>query len=338
MAETDTSASPPGPSKAPLADAEKSAPGTEDDPGNLWPDASLIGVALIWGINIPIMKNGLEVVDHYFFNAVRLAVSVVVLLSFALWERQRGKRMSADLPKWKIVLYSLIVSGFYQWLFLLGINNTTSGNTALIISTIPMWTALLARIFLKDKLAPLSWCGLLLALMGTIVVALQKGDVTADVTHLTGNLFILGCAVTWAAGTVYSRPMLTQISPMQLSGYAATMALPVHLWLGFSNGRADMAALQSAEMWMIILYSGVLSTGLALPMWSFGVRHAGPAHAAIMQNMVPVIAIIAAWLTRGETATIPQLMGGGLILTGLFVMRKGRSLREKAKRLAAKAA
>lgn len=305
---------------------------------NWWPDASLVGVALIWGINIPVMKNGLEDVNHYFFNAVRLAVSVIVLLSFALRERARGKRMSADLPRRKVIVYSLIVSGLYQWLFLMGIDNTTSGNTALIISTIPMWTALLARMFLKDKLAVLSWCGLVVALAGTVVVALQKGDVSANAEHLTGNLFILACAIAWAAGTVYSRPMLTQISPMQLSGYAAAMALPLHLYLGFSHGRADWSALQSVELWMIILYSGVLSTGLALPMWSYGVRHAGPAHAAIMQNMVPVIAIVAAWITRGESATTPQLLGGGLILTGLFVMRKGRSLREKKERLAAQTA
>lgn len=311
---------------------------TAAEPVNWWPDASLVGVALIWGINIPIMKNGLEDVNHYFFNAVRLAVSVAVLLSFALWERARGKRMSADLPKRKIVVYSLIVSALYQWLFLMGIDNTTSGNTALIISTIPMWTALLARMFLKDRLALMSWCGLLVALTGTIVVALQKGDVSANTEHLTGNLFILACAIAWAAGTVYSRPMLTQISPMQLSGFAAAMSLPLHLYLGFSNGRADLPALQSVNLWLILLYSGVLSTGLALPMWSFGVRHAGPAHAAIMQNMVPVIAIIAAWLTRGETATVPQLVGGGLILIGLFVMRRGRSQREKAERAAGKIA
>ena len=210
---------------------------------NWWPDASLVGVALIWGINIPVMKNGLEDVNHYFFNAVRLAVSVIVLLSFALRERARGKRMSADLPRRKVIVYSLIVSGLYQWLFLMGIDNTTSGNTALIISTIPMWTALLARMFLKDKLAVLSWCGLVVALAGTVVVALQKGDVSANAEHLTGNLFILACAIAWAAGTVYSRPMLTQISPMQLSGYAAAMALPLHLYLDPSVSIHPMAAI-----------------------------------------------------------------------------------------------
>ena len=60
-------------------------------------------------------------------------------------------------------------------------------------------------------------------------------------------------------------------------------------------------------------------------MWNYGVRHAGAAHAAIIQNVIPLIAILAAWITRGETATAAQLFGGALILGGLIMMRTARS-------------
>ena len=59
-------------------------------PASLWPDASLLGVALIWGINIPIMKNGLEQVDVFVFNAIRLVISAIVLTAFAIRERRAG--------------------------------------------------------------------------------------------------------------------------------------------------------------------------------------------------------------------------------------------------------
>ncbi len=75
---------------------------------------------------------------------------------------------------------------------------------------------------------------------------------------------------------------------------------------------------------MIILYAGVLSSGLSQPMWHFGVRVAGAAHAAIIQNLIPLIAILAAWVSRGEKATLAQLVGGTLILSGLVVMRFAR--------------
>lgn len=280
---------------------------------------------MIWGINIPIMKNGLDDVDSFVFNAIRLVVSATVLMAFALFERRRGHRIASGLSKGKLITYSIIVSGAYQVLFLLGIANTTSGNTALIISTIPMWTALLGRIFLDERLHKIAWLGLLIALVGTVMVALQKGDVSVEATHLFGNSCVLGAAIAWSIGTVYSRPMLKRISPMQLSAFSATMALPIHIFLASGNYQESLPALQSPQMWLIILYSGVLSTGLALPMWSYGVRQSGAAHAAIIQNLVPVVAIVAAWITRGETASTAQILGGLLILGGLVIMRSRRN-------------
>ena len=57
---------------------------------SIWPDVSLVGVALIWGINIPVMKNGLDQADVYVFNAIRLMVSVLVLAVFAVREYRGG--------------------------------------------------------------------------------------------------------------------------------------------------------------------------------------------------------------------------------------------------------
>jgi len=310
---------------------------TEQRP-TIWPDASLIGVALIWGINIPIMKNGLDQVDSFVFNAVRLVVSASVLLSLAIWERKRGVLVKSGVSRTQIVVYAMIVSGLYQLLFLLGIARTTSGNVALIIATVPMWTALLAGVFLNERLAKIAWVGLFTALAGTVIVSLQKGDVGVADEHLIGNLCILGAALMWSIGTVYSRPMLKFISPMQLSGFAATMALPLHLLFAAGRYQESFPGLQNVNIWMIILYSGVLSTGLALPMWSYGVRHAGAAHAAIIQNAVPVIAMAAAWLTRGESASNAQLFGGVLIIGGLVIMRIGRNNEARAARVALAAA
>ena len=292
---------------------------------SIWPDVSLVGVALIWGINIPVMKNGLDQADVYVFNAIRLMVSVLVLAVFAVREYRGGLVPSPQLKKRSVVTYAVMISGLYQLLFLLGIARTASANTALIISTIPMWTALLARIFLAEHLSRLAWLGLFTALAGTVVVAVQKGAISIGSEHFVGNLCILAAALLWAMGTVYSRPLLKQISPMQLSAWSAAIGLPVHLAVGIFWSTKGFAGFASVNLWLILIYSGALSTGLALPMWSFGVRHAGAAHAAIIQNLVPLVAVIAAWVVRGELITTPQLIGGTLIIGGLVIMRSTRS-------------
>lgn len=289
-----------------------------------WSDASLFGVVLIWGINMPVMKIGLDQLNVFVFNAIRLCVSAGVLGGFAWRELRRGIFPRSEITWKQIGLYGILASGLYQLLFLLGIAHTTAGNTALIMATVPMWTALLARTFLGEILHRISWGGLVIALTGTILVAVQKGNVTADENHLLGNLIVLGAALTWSSVTTYSRRLLTRISPMQLSAMAVAIALPLHLTAAWWNYEESLSVLRSPGIWVILLYSGILSSGLALPMWSFGVRHAGAAHAAVFQNLIPVVAIIAAWFSRGETASIPQLIGGALILGGLVIMRIGR--------------
>jgi drug/metabolite transporter (DMT)-like permease len=291
---------------------------------SFWTDLSLVGVAVIWGINIPVMKTGLEQLDVFVFNAVRLTISALTLALFAANERRRGTLPKPGLTFKQLLTFAGMISAVYQVLFLLGVSFTTSGNTALIMATVPMWTALLARVFLHEKLRKLAWWGLSVALIGTVIVAFQKGDVTAGLETLWGNLLMLGAAWLWSSGTVYSRPLLTRISPLQLSAWASVLALPVHWLLAAGRYEVSFPALQSVNLWLIILYSGVLSSGLSLPMWNYGVRQAGAAHAAVIQNLIPVVAIIAAWLSRGEPVTQAQILGGSLILSGVIMVRRGR--------------
>jgi len=298
---------------------------SQSDGGSIWPDISLVGVALIWGINMPFMKSGLEQIDPYVFNAVRLIISAGCLGLFALREWRSGIRPGPEITFGKIVVFSAFVSGLYQVTFLMGMARTTAGNTALILATIPAWTALLASIFIGERLSRIAWFGLLLALCGTVVVAAQKGDLSGGQEHLIGNLIIMGSALAWATGTVYSRPLLTSISPMQLSASAALLALPVHLLIAAPNYADNVQHLGSVNLWLILAWAGVLSSGLSLPMWNFGVRQAGASHAAVVQNLVPLIAIATAWLTRGEAATVPQIVGGSAILCGLVIMRMNRN-------------
>lgn len=307
---------------------ERSESRTVPQPGagrqTLLSECSLIGVAFIWGINIPFMKNGLDQMDWYAFNAIRLIFSAMVLAGLGWNEYRRGHRPAASLRKRDVLIYAVVVSGVYQFLFLLGISRTTSANTALIISTIPMWTALAARVFLLERLRRLAWIGLIVAFAGTLIVALQKPDLSLGRQTLVGNLCIVAAALSWAAGTVFSRPLLKSISPMQLSAWSAVLALPFHVAIALPTLGESLKVLANPAILAIVLYSGVFSTGLALPMWSYGVRHSGAARAAVFQNLVPVIAIAAAWLVRGEAAGWSQLLGGVLIIGGLVIMRMSR--------------
>ena len=336
-------------------------------------DLALLSVAVIWGVNIPMMKVALEMTSGrfsmhpYALNAVRLMISAIVLLGFAWHEYRSGVRPSGNLSWLRVFIYAAVVSGAYQLLFLLAVSRATSADISLIMATVPMWTALSARYFLKETLPRTAWIGLMIAFAGTMIVTLQRDSqlVTrppavvsiaddpslivpgeqspeqpvvdslpaaaltaredAASNRFIGNVLALAAALAWAGGTVYSRPLLKTISPIQLSACSATIGLPFHIAIAWHVLPASLPMIREVPMQLCLLYSGVLSTGLALAMWSYGVKLAGAAQAAMFQNLTPIIAIAAAWLWRGESVSTEQTIGGILIIGGLIIMRRSRS-------------
>ena len=286
----------------------------------MWPDLSLLGVALIWGVNIPVMKAGLVGVEPLAFNAFRLLLSASVLSLLALLEQAPGVEKPNGFRK-QVVIYAVIASGLYQLMFVLAITRTPTGNGSLIMATVPMWTALLARFMLGERLGLYAKVGLVIAFSGTLVVALEKG-VSGDRQLLLGNFYMLMAALAWAWGTVQSRKVLPYISPMRLSAISAVMMLPLQFVVALPTLTTVVPHLREMNVLLPMIYAGVLSTGLALPMWSFGVRHSGAARAAVFQNLVPIVAIVFAWAVRNEPITPFQKLGGVLILSGLSLVRR----------------
>ena len=148
---------------------------TENSTALLWlAELSLLSVAVIWGVNIPLMKIALALgIDRFALNGLRLVISALTLLVFAALEYRRGIRPNVRL-NWKGILgYAILVSVLYQMLFLLSVSQTTSADIALIMATVPMWTAIGARPLLKEILTDRAWLGLIIGFTGTVVVTLQ---------------------------------------------------------------------------------------------------------------------------------------------------------------------
>ena len=289
----------------------------------------MLSVALIWGLNMPIMKFALSRVDEYLFNAMRLFVSAVVLGAIVAWRRDGivswdSKERSPRQQILLILLYSFLSGFAYQVLFCLGIDRTTAGNTALIMSALPMWTALLAMVLIQERLTRKAWGGLFIALLGTIVVTMTVPSGSGGEGSLLGNMLVAAATFAWALGSVSSRPIMNQVSPIGLAFVGVAIAVPLHFLV--ASHAWDQLPNFVNDPWLLLalLFSGGFSTGLAYAFWNFGVKVLGTSHAAIYQNMVPFVAIIASWLLIGEIPKWLQLVGGAIIIFGLVVMRRNR--------------
>lgn len=290
-------------------------------------DVALVVVAVLWGVNIPVVKFAITTIDRFCFNAFRLVCSALILGALALRERRGRVEPPSDAPKaspWRVALFCFMSGGVYQATFVAGVDLTTAGNTALIITAAPMWAALIAWLFAGERLRRIAFLGLITTLAGTLVVTLQRGGLSSDQRYLVGNIVILIAVLIWAGSSVLSRSILQSISPTMLAFMACISTLPLHFLLAARELRSGWAELPDSRILMAVIYSGVFSTGVAYALWNYGVRQVGVSHAAIFQNLVPVVALFVAWAFLGEAPTSIQLVGGSLIIAGLLIMRRGR--------------
>ena len=225
-----------------------------------------------------------------------------------------------------VVVLGLLGYVLYQWCFIVGVNVTSAGSAALIVSSSPIWTAVIARMVGMEQLPLGAWGGLALSLAGTILVVVAghgAPDFASDT--LFGNALMLVGALLWAAYTVLSRPVLKAgVSATGLAFFCIALSLPV-LW-GLGWGELDQVdwANVTPTVWAAILFSGGFSTGIAYAFWNTAVQRVGPSATAIYNNLVPVVALASGVVLIGEAVTLYQLLGGALIIGGLVLMRRVR--------------
>jgi drug/metabolite transporter (DMT)-like permease len=305
-----------------MSNPEQSAEQPEDSPA--WrADLALFAVAVMWGVNVPIIKRGVELIDRLAFNSLRLTLSAAVLGLLVLRER---KKTPVQNRPWMQILFVAFLTGFvYQLTFVLGVPRTLSGNTALILSATPMWTALIAWLVGMDKLKPIAWAGLVVTCAGAGLIAFSPSETNLGGEYVTGNMLILLASVMWAVGSILSKPLFEYVTPTQLAFLSSVITLPAHYAVA---GRTTIDAVQKIStdpsIFWLVAYSGLFSTGFAYALWNYGVRRVGPSHASIYQNFVPIIAITSGLFIVNEVPGGVQIPGGILILGGLILMRRGR--------------
>ncbi len=286
----------------------------------------------MWGINILVFKHAIDIktnpaaIDPWVFNALRLVFATTTLGILAWLESKYWPVPRKSYSRWQAFAFAMLTGFIYLLVFVKGISLTTAGNTALILSSMPMWTAILSFVFVNERLPGVTWFGLFITFIGTVLVTTYSGGkVSLASEYFVGNLLILAAAMSWASGTVLSRSLLQSLSPLQLAFLSALITTPIHL---------AVVAPQLPTVWskathwvtlLEIIYSGVFSTGLAYASWHAGVRILGGSHAAVYQNVVTLVAVLGGWIFLREQPLTAQLVGGVLIVIGLVFMRRGRA-------------
>jgi drug/metabolite transporter (DMT)-like permease len=281
-------------------------------------EASLLIAVLFLGTNPVAVKVAVTEFPPLPFVAMRFIVAGLLLLALvALLEPGSGKPGRRDLLS--LAGVGLIGVGTNNVAFTLGVSMTTASETALIYAAVPIWGILLGLALGLERPTPWGILGVCLAFAGVGVVV--HGGLTGR-TSLLGDLLVVAATVCWGSYAVLSLPLLRTYSPLVVAAYtmlsgglgALPFALPGFVDLGWAEA--------SGEAWGALVYSTLFVAAFGFWAWQRGVSRVGANRVLIYQYLITLVGVAAGVLLLGESLTTNKILGGAIILVGVYLARR----------------
>jgi len=281
-------------------------------------DVLLFAMAVIWGVNFVVVKYATHIFNPVAFTGLRVGTAATFLLAFAY---ARGGFTLSRHDVVRLLLLGVIGNGLYQLFFVHGVARTRAGNASLIVGAAPAFIALVARARGLERVKRMTFAGIALSVIGVALVIAGSATSSNGETTLLGSVLVFLGVLCWTAYTIMLQPYTKRIDVVQLA--AVTMiggAVPLLV--------ASLPALVATDWssvgtggWLALLYSSVISMGVAYFFWYRGLRVLGPTRTAVYSNLQPIVALVAAWAFLGEIPTIFQGVGAVTIIAGVFLTR-----------------
>jgi drug/metabolite transporter (DMT)-like permease len=204
--------------------------------------------------------------------------------------------------------------------FTLGVSMTTASNTALIYAAVPVWGILLGLTLGLER--PTSWgvVGVGVAFLGVGVVV--YGGLGGGGASLQGDLLVVVATICWGSYAVLSLPLLRTYPPLVVAAYTMLFgglaALPPALpeLLGTDWKEVGVGA------WGAVAYSTLFVAAFGFAAWQAGISRTGANKVLVYQYLITLVGVISGVVLLGESLTPNKLVGGVVILLGVYLARR----------------
>jgi drug/metabolite transporter (DMT)-like permease len=275
--------------------------------------AELVLLAALWGASFLFMRMGASEFGAVPLAGLRVLGATLVLLPILVWQSGPG----ALRAHWKPILVVGITNSAVPFLcFAYAALSISAGLSSIFNAASPLFGALIAWLWLHNKLSAPRVLGLLIGFIGVFGLAWSKANVKAGAEGLHTAIAIGACitgALAYGFSANFAKRYLTGVPPMAVAAgsqlaAAIVLALPT-IWL-WPHTTPTVAA------WSSLAVLAVLCTGLAYILYFRLIAHVGPANAITVTFLIPAFAVAWGGLFLGEQITVPMLIGCAVILLG----------------------
>lgn len=279
--------------------------------------ALMISVCL-WGSSFIADKIALQSFSPLFLCLIRFMISTAVLLVFRLGRKDFRYPDPEDMKK--IAAAAFLGISVYYAIENTAVNMTSAADASVISAAYPLLTILTGIVFYHFRPARNQIVGILMACIGVLILTVSS---SRENSSLIGNLMMVFNGFLWAlynylTGRISRNCDNFSVTYLQIL-IGTVCFIPMLFLESFTIGTITLTSV------LAVLYLAVCCSLAALLLYNYGLRNTDPATTAALMNLMPVAGVVLSALILKETITIRHILGGVIIIVGVFVSEhKGR--------------
>lgn len=276
----------------------------------------------IWGASFPFMRIAAPEMGPLFLIEIRVLLGGLFLLAIVM----TSDRISQWKEHWRwIAVIGALNSAVPFTLFAYATLTLPAGFTSVLNATAPLFGTMIGALWFRDRLTWQRILGLLLGFVGVVVLVSGKLSLSGSWTAIGAGL---SAAIMYGFAAHMTKRYLSQVDPMVI---AAGSSLSASLLLAPIALGAIPSTMPSISSWIAVAVLGLLCTGIAYFIYFRLLRRIGPGPSMTVAYLIPMFGVLWGGLFLSEPITWNLVVGGGLVLSGVYVMVRGTRTDSPAK-------
>lgn len=281
--------------------------------------------AAIWGVQPLFVKLAVREITPVTLTCIRYALISATLFVLMLWSR-KSRVLPPPQCLFPLICMGLTGVALNNVAQFTGLQYSTVGNATLIASTTPAVMALLAVLFLRERLLPIQWLGIFISLAGTLVL-ISKGSLHS-LLHISfnyGDMLFFVCQLGWATYSLIGFRVMRQLPALPTTAWSGVFGTLATFLYGLFVGELEYAPLSPGALAYLayIVWGGGVC---AMVFWNSSVKAVGAGQAAIFLNIMPLVGILVGVLALHEEFYWQECFGAAGILSGVYLLTQARRL------------
>lgn len=284
-------------------------------------NAGALVAAVLFGASVVAVRVAVQEVPPLSLAVMRFGQGGLLLVLVLLLVGGRGmlRVKWRDLPL--LVLLGAVLFAVFPVTFNASLRLIEASRGALLLATIPLWSALLARISRSERLVPRQVVGVFLSLGGVGLALAERGvGGQGGLQNFAGDALMLVTALCGAAYAVLARRAFAHYGALTVTAYAMVLGTLLLSPAALVEGLVGVLPQLDRQTLALLVFLGVFGGALGFFLWTFALTRLTPTQVAVYINLNPLVAMVLAAALLAERLTVVFAAGFGLVLLGVLLV------------------